>query len=95
MQTSTPSADRTRAVRDLMERVVLQQQEIEQLRNALGNARAIGCAIGVVMATLKLTDHQAFDLLARASQDSNRKLRAIADDVVTTGLVPHHPVDPS
>jgi AmiR/NasT family two-component response regulator len=36
----------------------------------------------------KITETEGFDLLRRASQRTNRKLRDIADEVVTTGTLP-------
>lgn len=64
------------------------RREVEQLRQALGNSRTIGAAIGIAMATLRLTEEQAFAVLVRASQTANRKLRDVAHDVVFTGAVP-------
>lgn len=58
-----------------------------QLQTALANSREIGMAMGVVMATYKLTREQAFDLLRISSQDSNRKLADIATEVVDTGTL--------
>jgi AmiR/NasT family two-component response regulator len=37
------------------------------------------------MASRKITDAEAFGMLRAASQDANRKLRNIADDVLLTG----------
>ena len=50
-------------------------------------SRRIGAAIGVVMARTGLTETEAFELIKRASQDTNRKVRLLADDVVLTGNV--------
>lgn len=64
----------------------------EHLDRALRNSRDIGVAIGVLMATHKLTRDQAFDLLRVASQNSNRKISDIAAEVGDTGhldLRPH------
>jgi GAF domain-containing protein len=49
--------------------------------------RTIGVAIGILMTRLLLTHEQAFDLLRIASQNSNRKLRDVAQDVVDTGSI--------
>jgi AmiR/NasT family two-component response regulator len=64
------------------------RQEIANLKRALETSRQIGAAIGVIMASHKVTDVQAFDLLAKESQTTNRKLRDIAADVVLTGTLP-------
>lgn len=62
------------------------------LETALASNREIGQAIGVLMATHKLTSEQAFGLLRVASQNSNRKLRDIAEDVVQTGVLERAPL---
>jgi ANTAR domain-containing protein/GAF domain-containing protein len=64
-------------------------QRAENLEKALRTSREIGTAVGVLMATHKLTREQAFDLLRIASQNSNRKLADIAVEVVDTGTVPY------
>jgi hypothetical protein len=56
-----------------------------QLEQALRTSRKIGAAIGIVMAERKLAEDQAFAILKTASQEANRKLRDIADDLVRTG----------
>ena len=45
-------------------------------------------AIGILMERHKLTDDQAFTVLTRTSQNRNTKLRDVADELVTTGLLP-------
>jgi len=55
------------------------------LQEALRTSRMIGAAIGIVMAAQKVSEVEAFAILNRASQNTNRKLRALADDVVTSG----------
>lgn len=59
----------------------------ENLEIALESSRRIGVAIGILMASQRLTDGQAFDLLRIASQRQQRKLRDIAEDVIFTGTV--------
>jgi hypothetical protein len=49
--------------------------------------REIGMAIGIVMKLRRLTEQNAFDLLRRISQDTQRKIRDIALDIVTTGEI--------
>jgi GAF domain-containing protein len=61
------------------------EKENENLQHALSRNRHIGMAIGILMATHKVTDQQAFDLLRIASQANHRKLYDIALDVVDTG----------
>ena len=62
-------------------------RQVQHLKRALKTNRRIGVAMGVLMATHKVTDEQAFDLLRIASQNSNRKLADVADDVVETGCL--------
>ena len=62
--------------------------EIEQLRAALASARTIGAAMGIIMAGRKITQAHAFELLSRASQNQNAKVRDVADEVVATGVLP-------
>lgn len=62
----------------------------ERLRNveiALATNREIGVALGIVMERHKLSSDGAFELLARISQQSHRKVREVAADIVQTGLI--------
>lgn len=71
--------------------LVLFEQQVEHLKIALSTNRDIGMAIGVLMASHKLTSDQAFNLLRVASRNSNRKLADIAADVVQTGTLDVQP----
>ena len=64
------------------------QRQVESLQMALDSNRTIGAAVGVLMATRRLTYPQAFNLLAITSQNTNTKLAALADTVVHTGCLP-------
>ena len=55
------------------------------LEEALRTSREIGAAVGILMASRKLTEEAAFALLVRASQHTNRKVRDLAAEVVRTG----------
>jgi len=57
--------------------------EVSQLKGALHSNRRIGMAMGLVMGQLGVADDEAFDALRRISQNTNRKLRDVADDVIT------------
>lgn len=57
------------------------------LEVALQTARTIGAAIGIVMTLYSVHEAGAFELLRKASQDNNRKLRLVAEEVVLTGDV--------
>jgi AmiR/NasT family two-component response regulator len=63
-------------------------EEVANLKLALEHSRDIGAAIGILMATRKVTREAAFDLLRQASQCSNVKLRVLALDVVEQGCIP-------
>ena len=60
----------------------LRGDQAAQLEQALRTSRIIGAAIGIVMAKRDISDVDAFRALSRASQESNRKLRVIAEEVV-------------
>ncbi|HEU4999200.1 MAG TPA: ATP-binding protein [Lapillicoccus sp.] len=55
------------------------------LQTAVTTNRQIGVAVGVVMSREKVTSEQAFELLRRLSNRTNRKLREVAEEVALTG----------
>jgi len=57
----------------------------DNLQAALESRAVIDQAKGILMERHKLTADQAFQLLARASMTTNRKVRDIADHLVATG----------
>jgi GAF domain-containing protein len=63
------------------------RERAENLNRALISNRRIGMAMGVLMSSHKLTEDDAFALLRIVSQNSNRKLGDVAEDVVTTGAL--------
>jgi hypothetical protein len=66
----------------------LEERQMENLRAALVTREMIGQATGILMAREKITADQAFDVLRRASQHLNVRLRDVARDVVETGETP-------
>lgn len=66
----------------------LNETRVGQLETALHTSRQIGTSMGILMARHLVTSDEAFDLLRRASQQLNRKLRDIAADVELTGSLP-------
>lgn len=58
------------------------------LRAALRTREVIGEALGILMERERISADQAFDILRRASQHLNIKLRDIAQDLVDTGEDP-------
>jgi hypothetical protein len=83
----------TMRIAGLAELVEVHRVRAANLEQALATNREIGQAIGILMATEQITADQAFDRLRSASQHLHRKLRAIAADVVQTGMLPA-PVTP-
>ena len=75
IQTPTALADGSVRVEALM-------AEVHQLRTARDTNRRIGMAMGILMNQLHIDDQQAFDALRRTSQNTNRKLRDVAEDVI-------------
>ena len=65
-------------------------RRIDYLIAALEPQKTIGQAQGILMERERITSSQAFDLLRRASQQLNIKLREVAAYVVETGEVPSH-----
>ncbi len=63
-------------------------QNEEYLLRAVSSRDLIGQAKGILMERHKLTADQAFQVLVRTSQQTNRKLAAIADELCTTGALP-------
>lgn len=59
----------------------------DNLEVALIRSRTIGAAMGILVERLRIGPDEAFDLLRRLSQESNRKLAAIAAELVETGTV--------
>jgi GAF domain-containing protein len=69
----------------------LHRQRVRNLEEALSTNRDIGAAVGVLMALAKITREEAIAELRRVSQDTNRKLRDVAADVLETGTLEHPP----
>jgi DNA-binding response OmpR family regulator len=67
------------------------QQTAAQLQMALTSNRQIGVAVGVLMAREKVTSERAFDLLRQRSNNTNRKLRDVAEEVALTGQLSQPP----
>jgi GAF domain-containing protein len=60
----------------------------ENLRAGMSHRDLIGQAKGILMERHKLTANQAFGVLARVSQELNRKLVDIAHELTDTGAIP-------
>ncbi|HET7277017.1 MAG TPA: ANTAR domain-containing protein [Dermatophilaceae bacterium] len=66
---------------------VLSREHAAHLEEALRSSRRIGAAMGIVMANRMVSEEAAFEILRKASNDANRKVRVLADEVVHTGHV--------
>jgi GAF domain-containing protein len=60
----------------------------ENLLRALDGRDVIGQAKGILIERLRVTSDEAFRLLSKASQNSNRKLGDVAAQLVETGALP-------
>lgn len=60
-------------------------QRVADLEKAVQSNRRIGMAMGILMAHRGLDEASAFHCLVQASQHQNRKLAAIAEDVIYIG----------
>ena len=67
---------------DLSQQVRALTIQVSQLTSALDSNRRIGVAMGIVMNQRQVDEMHAFDVLRRISQNTNRKLRDIAEDVI-------------
>jgi hypothetical protein len=64
---------------------LLTEEHAAHLEHALRSSRKIGAAIGIVMADRKVDESSAFQILSKASQDTNRKLQVLAYEIVSKG----------
>ena len=63
-------------------------EQQQQLRSALHTRELVGQAKGILMERFKITGDRAFRVLVHVSQNSNRKLTEIAQDLVDSGELP-------
>lgn len=61
--------------------------DVANMRQAMLSRSVIEQAKGILMERYKITSEQAFTLLTHASQRSNVKLRDIAEELTTTGVL--------
>jgi hypothetical protein len=66
----------------------LVEERADNLEAALSNSRVIGTAIGVLVERHRITPAEAFERLRAASQNANRKLAVVAEELVRTGAMP-------
>jgi hypothetical protein len=65
-----------------------EERQAANLHTALSSRETIGEALGILMEREPITAQQAFDVLRRASQHLNNKLREVAQNLVDTGEDP-------
>jgi hypothetical protein len=63
-------------------------RRVDQLQTGLITREVIGQAQGILMEREKITSGQAFDILRRASQHLNLKLREVAQNLIDAGESP-------
>lgn len=68
---------------------VVASQQIETLHLAVDSRTVIGQAVGILMERFDMDADRAFGVLKRVSQESNRKLRDVAHELVATRRTPH------
>ncbi|WP_328982804.1 ANTAR domain-containing protein [Streptomyces mirabilis] len=94
--TAWPACDEpvgSRAVSDGPERMERLERENEQLRHAIESRPVIDLARGALMATFGCQAQAAWEILVEVSQNSNVKLRVVAD-VVTAAVTGSEPLPP-
>lgn len=67
---------------------VADAREIENRGRAMAGRTVIGQAQGILMERFGIDAERAFDYLRRISQDTNRKLVAVAEEIVSTRATP-------
>ncbi len=65
-----------------------EERRAAELQTALSSREMIGAAMGILMERERITAEQAFDVLRRASQHLNVKLREVAQNLIETGEYP-------
>ncbi len=65
-----------------------EERRAANLQTALSSRETIGAAMGILMERERITAHQSFDILRRASQHLNLKLREVAQNLIDTGEDP-------
>jgi AmiR/NasT family two-component response regulator len=67
---------------DAQHEVTELRAKLAELQGALDSREVIGQATGLIMAAQECSPDEAFLVLVRKSQDTNRKLRDVARDMV-------------
>ena len=83
-RTSGPTAAE---LAELRTRVESAESRAENLERALASNRRIGMAVGILLARLRCTEEQAFEVLRQESMRRNVKVAQLAEQVVHTGTL--------
>lgn len=70
---------------------LVSEQHARDLEVALKSSRTIGAAIGILMTSREISADEAFAVLRQTSQDTNRKVREIAAEIVEAADPPEVP----
>lgn len=62
--------------------------QVDNLKRGLATRTVVGQAQGILIERHKITADDAFRMLVTASSVTNRKLRDVAEELVTTGALP-------
>ena len=65
------------------------QDKAQHLERALHTSRRIGVALGILMVKKEVDLDTAWELLSKASQDSNTKVSLLADQLIEDGSLAH------
>jgi GAF domain-containing protein len=68
-------------------RAASEHERAENLSHAVHSNRRIGMAVGIVMATDRVDEEEAFRRIAKVSQNTNRKVADVAEAVVRAGVL--------
>ena len=63
-------------------------EDLTQLRTAMMSRASIEQAKGILMERHRIKEDDAFTILTHASQQTNTKLRDVAEELVRTGALP-------
>lgn len=69
-------------ITDLQAEGLLAAEHAVQMEQALKSSRTIGAAIGLLMGNRHIGEDQAITVLKQVSQDTNRKMRDLAAEIV-------------
>jgi len=84
----TADVEAGQVVAEFVSQAALDAQKLHHTHIAMNSRSLIGQAQGLLMERFNLDGDAAFSVLKRISQDSNRKLRDLAEEVVRTRELP-------